>query len=96
MKCRYRMITSKNLVRHELIGLSLRILESSNSTLRGLKGKVIGESRNMLKIATGKGTVAVPKDICTFEFAVDNKKVRMKGSLLVARPEDRIRKRRRE
>jgi len=86
-------ITPKNIVRHELISLSLRIAKSTDPSQKGLKGKVIDESYNTLKIETGKGEKLIPKKNCIFIFTLPNKtKVQVDGSLIVGRPEDRIKK----
>lgn len=87
-------ITPKNLVRHELIGLKVKIEESSDPTQRGLKGKVIDESYSTLKIETVKGKEkTIPKKNSVFIFTLPNKtKVQVEGKLLIARPEDRIKK----
>ena len=88
-------ITAKNLVRHELIGLKVKIGESSDPTQRGLKGKVIDESYSTLKIETAKGKEkTISKKNSVFIFTLPNKtKVQVEGKLLIARPEDRIKKR---
>jgi ribonuclease P protein subunit POP4 len=87
------MINPKNLVRHELIGLEVRVVESTNPSQAGLSGRVVDESRNILSIDTGKGVKNLPKQDCTFSFHLPSGEwVRVKGSLLVSRPEDRIKK----
>lgn len=87
-------ITEKNLVRHELCGLKVEVVESTDPTQKGLKGRVIDETYNTLKIETldGKEEV-IPKKISTFVFTLPNKKkVEVKGEILLGRPEDRIKK----
>ncbi len=87
------MITAQNLVRHELIGLEVLIEKSANKSLEGLKGNVIDESRQTLTLKTAKVEKKVAKDVCTFIFVLPSgEKVRVYGSLLVSRPEDRIKK----
>lgn len=87
------MITPENLVRHELIGLLIEVVESSNKFLTGLSGTVVDETRQTLTIKTGKGEKKIPKDVCVFVFRLpDGKKVKVNGELLVSRPEDRIKK----
>ena len=87
------MIAPEDLVKHELIGLEVRVLKSSNPSSEGMEGRVIDESRNMLVIETPKGEKSVAKDLCVFSFHLPSGKwVRVEGSLLVARPEDRIKK----
>jgi ribonuclease P protein subunit POP4 len=86
-------ITPANLVRHELIGLKVKIAKSTDKTQKGLTGKVIDETYNTLKIETKNGEKTVIKKNCVFIFTLPNKvKVQVDGKLLVGRPEDRIKK----
>ena len=91
-------ITPENVVRHELIGLRVRVAESTDPPLRGLSGVVVDESYNMLVVETKKaGKPAAEKRLSkrnsVFIFALPNKvKVKVEGRLLVGRPEDRIKK----
>jgi len=87
------MRTPENLVKHELIGLKVRIVESTNPKNIGMSGRVIDETRNTLVIekADGRG-VTLPKEAHVFSFEVGSVWVKVDGKLLVARPEDRIKK----
>ncbi len=49
------MITAENITRHELIGLETTILESNNSQVVGLHGKIIDETKSMFTIKTSTG-----------------------------------------
>ncbi len=84
----------KDLLRDELIGLKVTVTESDNSHNRGLEGVVVDETRNSLIIEKASGLQKmVMKAECTFVFSpLDGGKVRVKGELLVGRPEDRIKK----
>ena len=87
-------IKPENLVRHELIGLECEIEKSTNKEIIGLKGKVIDETRNTITLETEKGVKNFIKDQCVFIFTMESgERVRIDGKLLVARPEDRIKKR---
>lgn len=89
------MINEKNLVRHELIGLKVRIKKSLNSSLRNMKGRIVDETYNTFKIEkeNGKEKIVIKK-LCTFVFYLPNgKRVEVEGRILVGRPEDRIKKR---
>ena len=84
----------EELVRHELIGLEVRVADSSNKSQAGLSGRVVDESRQTLTIETDRGVKTLPKDQCVFSFLLPSgERVRVDGKLLVARPEDRIKKR---
>ncbi|MBI2084410.1 MAG: ribonuclease P protein component 1 [Candidatus Aenigmarchaeota archaeon] len=86
-------INANNLVRHELISLPVKIIKSTDPTQRGLKGTVIDETYNTLKIETKSGEKTAVKGNCIFVFTLPNKtKVQVDGKLLIARPEDRIKK----
>jgi ribonuclease P protein subunit POP4 len=82
-----------NLLQHELIGLQITVDESTNGTLVGLRGTVVNETRNMLVIETAQRVEkSVSKASNWFIVTLDDR-VRVKGDRLVARPEDRIKKR---
>ncbi|MEM2934483.1 MAG: ribonuclease P protein component 1 [Methanocellales archaeon] len=83
-------ITPENLIHHELIGLKIEVLESSNPSLKGLKGRVIYETKKTLVIENGR-TRRIPKQNTIFIFQLPNQqKVKVDGNLLLASPEDRI------
>lgn len=84
------MITPKNLIYHELIGLLVRVVQGP---AQGLDGRVVDESRNMFTIeAHGKEKIVV-KEQGVFVFTLPSgERVRVEGRILVARPEDRIKK----
>ncbi len=87
-------IAPQNIVKHELVGLSTHIVESSDPNHVCTKGTILGETKEMIKIDTGQGTKAVPKNICVFDITLpDGTVVRVDGGLLRGRPEDRMKKR---
>ncbi len=91
------MITPENLVRHELVGLEVKVTQSSNPAHTGIGGRVVDESRNMLSIESQGKVSHLPKDQCVFSFRIPSGQwVRVRGSLLVARPEDRVKKKQRK
>ena len=57
------MISAKNLIRHELIGLCAEVAESSNKTQKGIRGLVVDETKNLLTIETEKGCKKIQKSI---------------------------------
>jgi len=87
------MITPENIVRHELIGLNVRVEKSSNPSAAGLSGKVVDESRQTLTLDVRGKEKKLVKEECIFLFRLPSgRKVRVSGRVLVARPEDRIKK----
>ena len=88
------MITSKNLVHHEFIGLKVHITSERNKSLN-LNGTIIDETKNTIKIE-GIDNVEkiVPKNGSIFVFEIPNgEKIEIDGNILSIRPEDRIKKR---
>ena len=84
---------ARDIARHELIGLKVEIVESSNPSHVGVSGKVVDETRQMLILETKNGVKSFPKDACVFHFFLPSgKSVKVDGKLLVARPEDRVKK----
>jgi len=82
-----------NLPRHELIGLEVEILDSRDPGLRGLRGRVVDETKNMLKIRVGGKVKSVPKSIVYLRFILpEGEEVRLEGKGLVARPEERVKR----
>ena len=87
------IVTPQNLVYHELIGLKVKVKNSTNKSQMKLQGKVIDETYNTLKIETKKGEKIIAKNTTIFIFTLPDKtKVQVDGKLLVNRPEDRIKK----
>ncbi|MES3516510.1 MAG: ribonuclease P protein component 1 [Natronomonas sp.] len=81
----------ETLPRHELAGLSVGVVESSNRDLVGLTGRVRDETTNTLIVATESGIKQVPKAGSTFRFELtaddsETVRVRIEGERLVARP----------
>ncbi|HDD46072.1 MAG TPA: ribonuclease P protein subunit [Candidatus Aenigmarchaeota archaeon] len=91
------MITKDNIVRHELIGLKVKVTSSTNKTIEGLAGLVVDETKNMLFIEKRNGKVSmVAKKDCTFSFILPNgERVLVSGKDIVGRPEDRIKRKKR-
>jgi ribonuclease P protein subunit POP4 len=83
-----------NITMHELIGLETEITESKNHGMVGIKGIVIDETRETLKLRNEKGEEKVIiKNQSKFKFSLPDKEaVEVDGKLLVGRPESRIKK----
>ncbi len=85
------MISAKNLIRHELIGLRVDIVDSLNKFHVGIKGLVVDETKNLLIIETKKGIKKVQKKGTDFIFTIPNgKKVKVNGAIIAKRPEERV------
>jgi ribonuclease P protein subunit POP4 len=84
-------ITPQNILRHELVGLDVKVSRAKNQSLRGLKGKIVDETRNMLTLTHRGKKLMIPKDVATFRFKLkDGTVVDVDGVRLVARPENRL------
>jgi len=86
------MITGKNIIKHELIGIEVEITKAKNEDLVGLKGKVVDETRNLLVLDTSKGEKKVMKEGITLKIKLENEVIEVDGQVLVGRPEERIKK----
>ena len=88
------MITSRNLVHHEFIGLNVHATSKNNESLN-LKGTIIDETKNTIKIEGEDNTEKIiPKIGNLFVFELPNgEKIEIDGDILSIRPEDRIKKR---
>ncbi|MBQ6098779.1 MAG: ribonuclease P protein subunit [Methanobrevibacter sp.] len=88
------MITSKNLVHHEFIGLKVHATNKKNKSL-DLNGTIIDETKNTIKIEDENNfEKIIPKRGSTFLFELPNgEKIEIDGNILSIRPEDRIKKR---
>jgi ribonuclease P protein subunit POP4 len=77
-----------------LIGLDVEVIGDSNPSNKSLSGRVIDESRNTLIIRQSGTPKRIVKRNAAFCFKLpDGTLVRVKGSAIVGRPEDRVKKR---
>ena len=87
-------ITPHNILRHELIGLTVKVRDATNPAIKGIRGVVVDETKNTLKILSPRGTLMIPKNIATFRFKLaDDAQVDVDGRRLAARPENRLKTR---
>lgn len=84
-------ITPQNILRHELIGLNVKVVRAENPTIRGIRGVVVDETKNMLTINAKRRKVMIPKSIATFRFDLPGgTRVDVDGERLVAKAENRL------
>ena len=84
-------LTPETLVRHELVGLDVEVVDAGNDDAVGISGSVVMETTEMLTIERPQERADrvwhVPKDDATFVFTLDDgQRVRVEGERLVARP----------
>jgi ribonuclease P protein subunit POP4 len=85
------MITARNILRHELIGLDVLVMSASNSLHQGVCGRIIDETRNTLLVRTSYGDKRIPKVHSCFRFTLEGGvKVDVDGSALIMPPEKRV------
>lgn len=83
-------INEKNALMHELIGLKMEVIESTNKNLKGLSGKIIDETKNLLYVQQEKKEKKIPKKEVRIALWLPNKKkIEFDGSLINVRPEER-------
>ncbi len=85
-------ITAENVLAHEIVGLYGTIRESSDSTICGISGRILSETKNMIFIAVSSSKVVkVAKKVATrIELATESGVCFISGTSLIGRPEDRI------
>lgn len=79
-------INNKNLINHELIGLKVRVVKSTDHNREGTIGKIIDETKNTIILENGK---ILPKKECVFEFDI-NEKIVVDGKDFIKKPEYRL------
>lgn len=85
------MISPRNVLRHELIGLDVLVTYASNPGHVGVRGRIIDETRNTLVILTERGEKRIPKRFSVFRFRLPGgTAVDVDGSSLEMQPERRI------
>lgn len=84
-------ITARNLLKHELVGLHVKVSNSSDPGLVGMKGTIVDETKNMLHVHDGKRLMMFSKKVSTFQFRLpDGQSVLVDGRYIVAQPQDRL------
>jgi ribonuclease P protein subunit POP4 len=84
------MMTQQNIINHELLGMDAQILESKNSSIVGLSGKVIDETKSMIVLQTKRGTKMIAKQHNKWKFTLGDQDFTIDGNMISKRPEDRI------
>jgi ribonuclease P protein subunit POP4 len=85
------MISPQNVLRHELIGLDVLVSGARNPLHKGISGRIVDETKNLLIIETPKGVKRIPKMHSRFQLHLPNSElVEIDGSVMVLAPEKRI------
>ena len=83
-------INVKDTVKHELIGLKVKIVDSKNKANIGIAGKIIDETKYTIIIESKGEKKRLFKTNITIDVQVDKKIVRINGKLLLGRPKERV------
>ena len=90
------LVTADNITRHELIGLETKISGAINNCQRNIHGTVVDETRNTLTISYKGIDKMVAKGEASFVFNLGGTLVEVEGKTLIGRPEDRVKKSKRD
>jgi ribonuclease P protein subunit POP4 len=82
------LITSENLIYHELVGLYASTFDSGPYS--GLSGHIVKETRNMITLKSGEVLKSLPKNSINIRLILPNCGCFISGNSLIGRPEDRI------
>lgn len=82
-------ITKENILAHELIGLKVKVIKSTDPKRINTEGIVLDETKNIFVIDCNRTEKIVPKKECEFEFGLNGEKVKIDGKKILKRSEDR-------
>jgi len=80
----------KDLIKIELIGLNVEVIDSKNKSNIGLHGKIIDETKATLTIEKNKQKKQVFKNNIILNLKINNKIIKINGNKLIGRPKERI------
>ena len=86
----------KEILLQEFIGNHVKIVDAKNTTLKGVEGVIVDETKHtfVVQVAEEQVLKRILKHVIVLELSYKGKRVRIQGRLLVGRPEDRIKKKR--
>jgi len=84
------MRNADNILRHELIGLECVVVKAANTSSAGIRGKIVDET--MKTVIIGAEKKIVEKKGTVFRVKLSKETVDVNGNFIIARPEDRIKK----
>ena len=83
------MRDTKNIAKHEFIGLEMQVISSSDPTHVGRTGRILDETRQTFTVSTENGEKRFAKNDLVFQVFVDGKEMVVEGNNIIFRPEDR-------
>ncbi|MEM2108940.1 MAG: ribonuclease P protein subunit [Candidatus Odinarchaeota archaeon] len=73
-----------------LTGSRIKVLDSRDSNLKGVKGTVIDETKNMMLVKEGCRMLMIPKRVVKLSVQQRTGRLIVNGFQLIGKPEDRI------
>ena len=84
-------VDCNNVLSNGIVGLRTKILESSDSTIRGIAGTIVFETKNTIFIRKDSIIRQIAKSVAKkLEIQTSSCACFISGSALIGRPEDRI------
>ena len=90
LKSKNYCISGQNIACHEWIGLQASVIESTDKSRVGLKGKIVDETKNLVVIETEKGEKRLPKREVRLVVSIGDEDALLDCGKFGQRPEDRI------
>ncbi|MFX0068765.1 MAG: ribonuclease P protein component 1 [Promethearchaeota archaeon] len=86
-------ITPQNILHHELIGLKVKIVKSSDRNLVNMTGIIIDETKKTFVILSNQQEKRIAKQIVRLHIILPNgNMIEVNGRKLLGQPENRIKK----
>ncbi len=85
-------MSERTLAKEELIGLPVTVNQCKDPNWINKTGIIIDETKNTFLIRLNNKSKRIAKSIAKFEFEQNGMKIRLNGSKIVYKPEDRIKK----
>ena len=82
----------KEILKEEIIGHTMQVVEADNEALIGLEGEIVDETKNTFKIQTKDGKKTVLKSQIKFTITRKNQTIKIDGKKICFRSEERIKK----
>jgi ribonuclease P protein subunit POP4 len=90
IKTNHYTITKESLPIHELIGLDVEIVQSTDPAKKGVRGKIVNETQRTFIVETKNGEKTIPKNESIFQFSLDRETVEANGKDLRYTPIERL------
>ena len=83
-------ITRENLPIHEIMGLQVQVVRSTDPKKKGIKGIIVDETQRTLVIETRNEEKILPKNESTFAFDMNGELVELDGEELMGNHIERL------